>query len=55
MTQKNIAITATLGVSEFDETVSVEECIKLADDGLYEGKESGRNRVVSVQIEDKGV
>jgi len=52
---KNIAITSTLGVSEFDETVSVEECIKLADDGLYEGKESGRNRIVSVQIEDKGV
>ena len=52
---KDITITSTLGVSEFDETVSVEECIKLADDGLYEGKESGRNRVVSVQIEDKGV
>lgn len=52
---KEIAITSTLGVSEYDETVSVEECIKLADDGLYTGKESGRNRVVSVQVEDKGV
>ncbi len=45
----NIAITATLGVSEYEETVSVEACVKLADDALYEGKESGRNRVVSVQ------
>ena len=48
----NIAITATLGVSEYEETVSVEACIKLADDALYEGKEGGRNRVVSVQEKD---
>ncbi len=52
---KNLSITVTLGVSEFDQTMSVENSIKLADDALYEGKESGRNRVASVQGEDKKV
>jgi diguanylate cyclase (GGDEF)-like protein len=47
----DIPITATLGVSQYEETASAEACIKLADDALYEGKESGRNRVVSVQEE----
>ena len=33
--------------SEYDQLVSVEACIKIADDTLYEGKEAGRNRVVA--------
>ena len=40
------SITATIGVSEYDQSASVERCIKKADDALYEGKEAGRNRVV---------
>jgi len=46
---KKIPVTATFGVSQYDESLSVDECIKLSDDALYEGKESGRNRVVTVQ------
>ena len=49
---KKIAVTATFGVSQYEKPLSVDECIKLSDDALYEGKESGRNRVVSVQEED---
>ena len=44
-----LSITVTLGVSEYNQSVSVDACIKLADDALYTGKESGRNRVVSMK------
>jgi diguanylate cyclase (GGDEF)-like protein len=41
-----VPITATLGVSIFDGSAAIADCIKIADDALYEGKSNGRNRVV---------
>lgn len=41
-----IKITITLGVARFDEKLGAEHSIQMADKALYQGKESGRNRVV---------
>ena len=41
-----IEVTMTLGVSIFDKIMSIDECIKQADDALYKGKKSGKNCVV---------
>jgi diguanylate cyclase (GGDEF)-like protein len=41
-----LAVNMTFGVSAYDEAIGVDECIKQADDALYEGKENGRNQVV---------
>lgn len=41
-----VPITMTFGVEEYFSGTSVTELIKKADDKLYTGKESGRNRVV---------
>lgn len=41
-----LPITMTFGVEEYFSGISVTELIKKADDKLYTGKESGRNRVV---------
>jgi len=38
--------TATFGACEFNDSLSIDECIKLADKMLLEGKEKGRNNVV---------
>jgi diguanylate cyclase (GGDEF)-like protein/PAS domain S-box-containing protein len=43
----NLDVTMTLGVSLFDEIMSIDECIKKADDALYKGKKSGKNCVVA--------
>jgi len=40
-------ITATLGVAISNDADSFEAALKLADDVLYQGKETGRNKVVS--------
>ncbi|MEJ5167485.1 MAG: GGDEF domain-containing protein, partial [Thermoanaerobaculia bacterium] len=40
-----IKITATFGVAEY--SGNIEDCLKKADDALYEGKKLGRNRVQS--------
>ena len=41
-----LPVTMTFGVEEYFSGTSVTELIKKADDKLYTGKESGRNRVV---------
>ncbi len=43
---QEIRITMTFGLTEFDYNSSIEDMIKEADEKLYHGKESGRNKVV---------
>lgn len=42
-----IPVTATFGVAEVDADTSVDDAIERADKALYDGKRSGRNRVVA--------
>jgi diguanylate cyclase (GGDEF)-like protein len=42
---QKIRTTASFGVSEFDDTLSVEEAIERADAAMYTAKAAGRNRV----------
>ena len=39
-------VTMTFGLEEFDSTAGIDETIKNADNKLYQGKESGRNRII---------
>ena len=41
-----IHVTMTLGLTEYDPHISTDANIKQADDKLYKGKDSGRNRIV---------
>ena len=43
---QEIKATITLGVAQYDSSLGAERCIQLADKALYEGKETGRNRVI---------
>ncbi|UCH93570.1 MAG: GGDEF domain-containing protein [Candidatus Aminicenantes bacterium] len=43
------SITITLGVTEFSETMDIDDCIKQADESMYSGKRKGKNQVVSVE------
>lgn len=45
---KKIKITMTFGMAEFDEDKSPEELIQLADEHLYYGKKTGRDKIVGV-------
>jgi len=41
-----IPVTITLGVAQWRESLTIEECVNLADIALYRGKNGGRNRTV---------
>ena len=41
-----IQVSMTIGLTEYDRHLSMDENIKLADDKLYTGKQRGRNRIV---------
>ncbi|MDO9576592.1 MAG: diguanylate cyclase [Candidatus Cloacimonadales bacterium] len=49
ISNKKIPITVTLGVSVYDRPMEFEQCIKVADQALYEGKSKGKNCVVMAQ------
>ena len=42
----SVSVTVTLGISVYDGSCSIEECIRRADAALYDGKKRGRNQVV---------
>lgn len=42
----SIKVTITLGVAEYDHALGADRSIQLADRALYEGKETGRNKVI---------
>ncbi len=41
-----LSITMTFGICTFSEELTADECITQADKALYEGKKSGKNRIV---------
>ncbi len=45
-----INITLTFGMCEYRSGFSIETCINLADEALYQGKESGKNRIESISL-----
>ena len=49
ISNKKIPITITLGVSVYDKPMEIDQCIKLADQSLYEGKNKGKNCVIIAQ------
>ena len=42
----SIPVTLSFGLSEFDETMTIDTCIKMADRCLYLAKEAGRNQLI---------
>lgn len=45
--EKDITVTLTIGLSKIEDGQSLESCLKVADERLYKGKRSGRNRLVN--------
>lgn len=48
--QHKIAVTLTFGICEFNTDMSIDDCLELADQALYRGKHSGKNRVEITDI-----
>ncbi|WP_303850122.1 diguanylate cyclase [Seleniivibrio woodruffii] len=46
---ENFRVTMTFGVSGYDKGMGIEHSIKKADDALYTGKQTGRNKVVMAE------
>ena len=44
---KEIKVTASFGIAEFDDMLEIDQCIQVADTRLYQAKNSGRNKVVT--------
>ena len=44
---KQVSFTVTIGVGTFDDLLDVDACLRRVDAALYEGKRSGKNRVVA--------
>ncbi len=42
----NLKLTITIGVAQYQEDMSFDDCLTRADRALYEGKQAGRNRVI---------
>ena len=45
-TDVSLALTITIGVAQYQEDMSFDDCLARADRALYEGKQAGRNRVI---------
>lgn len=44
--EHELSVSITIGIAEYDSGTDLDTCIKLADEALYKGKESGRNCIV---------
>lgn len=42
----NFNVTITLGIAEYNNTSNIDQCIRSADEALYQGKRDGKNKVV---------
>ena len=40
-----LKITVTIGIAVFDPQFSIDECVRQADEALYRGKRTGKNRI----------
>jgi len=49
---QQLHVTVTVGVAEYDERLGMDHSINLADRALYEGKQTGRNKIVLFNPED---
>ena len=47
---EQLQVTVSMGVSAFSPGMSMEECIKLADEAMYQAKAAGRNRVSVAEV-----
>ncbi|PLX70601.1 MAG: diguanylate cyclase response regulator [Denitrovibrio sp.] len=48
--EHKFSITMTFGVAVYEQDLGIEKSIKKADDALYQGKQSGRNKVVQAHV-----
>lgn len=48
--EHSFSITMTFGVAVYEHDIGMEKSIKKADDALYQGKQTGRNKVVQAHV-----